>query len=110
MKSLDRVRGCVYTVGRDGETTPETRDTAMEYAAWLQSLKVGDLVGVGMGYGNQYRVVLRKVGRASKTQIVIADGTYRRSDGGARGSVNWDKLIQPTAEMLANYEARSKAI
>ncbi|MEE9597945.1 MAG: hypothetical protein V3V96_14325 [Acidiferrobacterales bacterium] len=75
-----------------------------ERQAWLQGLKVGDLVVVDPGCGGQYEYESRIKRRTKTFLITLAGGKYRIADGRKQlaglGGFVYPRLIEPTPELL----------
>ena len=70
---------------------------------WLESLKPGDTV-IEEGPGWPTRYYIKAVTRVTKTQVVVGDSRYRKTDGRKIGKVSsfgrtW-RIAQPTREAL----------
>lgn len=73
---------------------------------WLQNLKPGDKVVVGVGNGSYSRI--EAVDRVTATQIIIGGARYRKNNGYRVGD-GWNSgsLKEPTKAMLDEIELRS---
>lgn len=75
--------------------------------AWLDSLKVGDRVGV-IGNGTDSYVGIRRIEAIQKLHFVLSGATtkYRRDSGrsaGDRGSWSWTSLVPTTDSYLMRH-------